>query len=103
LHQKEGAIVKRHRVLFDGKFLEEVYFATEVAGLLGDFATTNQYSVGNLKEQLKQKDLLVSQLKNQVKTVEENVRSEMNNIFEQIRAYDRQEIQQLKFSLDRNA
>jgi hypothetical protein len=99
-HQKEGAIVKRHRVLFDGQALEEADFATEVAGSLGDFATTNQYSVGNLKEQLKQKDLLVSQLQNQVKTVEQNVRSEMNKSFEQIRACDRQEIQQLKFSLD---
>jgi ABC-type phosphate transport system auxiliary subunit len=71
-----------------------------VAGSLGSFATTNQYSVGNLKEQLKQKDLLVSQLQNQVKTVEQNVRSEMNKSFEQSRACDRQEIQQLKSSLD---
>jgi ABC-type phosphate transport system auxiliary subunit len=72
----------------------------EVAGSLGAFATTNQYSVGNLKEQLKQKDLLVSQLQNQVKTVEKSVRSEINKGFEQIRVYDRHEIQQLKISLD---
>jgi hypothetical protein len=31
-----------------------------VASSLGAFSTANQYSVGNLKEQLKQKDLLVS-------------------------------------------
>jgi ABC-type phosphate transport system auxiliary subunit len=72
----------------------------EVAGSLGDFATTNQCSVGNLKEQLKQKDLLVRQLQNQIKTVEQSVRNEMNKGFEQIRACDRQEIQQLKISLD---
>jgi hypothetical protein len=40
-HQKEGAIVKRHMVLFDGHALEEEDFATEVAGWLADFATTN--------------------------------------------------------------
>jgi hypothetical protein len=59
-HQKEGAIVKRHRVLCDGQALEEANFTMEVASSLGAFSTTNQYSVGNLKEQLKQKDLLVS-------------------------------------------
>jgi hypothetical protein len=100
MHQKEGATVKKHRVLLDGQALEEADFAMEVAGSLGDFSTTNRYSVGNLKEQLKQKDLLVSQLQCQLKTMEQSVRDEMNRGFEQIRACDRQEIQQLKFSLD---
>jgi hypothetical protein len=40
-HQKEGEIVKRHKVLFDGHSLEKVDFATEVAGSLGSFETTN--------------------------------------------------------------
>jgi hypothetical protein len=62
MHQREGATVKRHRVLLDGEALEEVDFVEEVAGSLGDFATTNQFSVGNLKERLKQKELLISQL-----------------------------------------
>ena len=57
MHQKEGSIVKIHGVLIDGEALEEVDFVEEVAGSMGDFATTNQFSVGNLKEQLKQKDL----------------------------------------------
>jgi hypothetical protein len=61
----------------------------DVAGLLGDFATKNQYSVGNLKEQLKKKDLMISQLQNQVHTMEKNVRSDMNKGFQQIRACDR--------------
>jgi cell division septum initiation protein DivIVA len=100
MHQKEGSTVKRHRVLIDGEALEEVDFAEEVAGSLGDFATTNQFSVGNLKERLKQKDLQISQLQNQMKTVEKNVRSEVNKGFEQIRASDKQEIQQLKSSLE---
>jgi hypothetical protein len=100
MHLKEGSAVKRHRVLIDGEALEEVDFVEEVAGSLGDFATTNQFSVGNLKERLKQKDLQISQLQNQMKTVEKNVWSEVNKGFEQIRANDKQEIQQLKSSLE---
>ena len=49
-HQREGATIKRHKVLYDGHALEEEEFAMEVLGSLGDFATTNWYSVGNLKD-----------------------------------------------------
>jgi len=42
----------------------------DVADSLGAFATKKQFSVGNLKEKLKQKDLLVSQLQDKIKTVE---------------------------------
>jgi hypothetical protein len=80
-HQREGATIKRHRVLLDGQALEEEDFATEVAGSLGAFAMTNQFSVENLKERLKKKDLLISQLQNQIRTVEKNVRSEINKGF----------------------
>jgi hypothetical protein len=45
MHQKEGSSVKRHRVLIYGEALEKVEFTKEVAGALGDFATTNQFSV----------------------------------------------------------
>jgi hypothetical protein len=91
-HQREGATVKIHRVLFDGEALEEVDFASEVAGTLGEFATTNQFLVGKLKERLKKKDLLMSQLQNQIKIVEENIKSNMNKDFKQTRTCDRQEI-----------
>jgi hypothetical protein len=93
VHQKEDATVKRHRVLYDGQALEEEDFAMDVAGSLGDFSIENRYSVGNLKEPLKQKNILVSQLQNQVKTVDKSVIGEMKFFFEKIRSYDRQEIQ----------
>jgi predicted RNase H-like nuclease (RuvC/YqgF family) len=76
-------------MLLDGHTLEEEDFATEVIGSLGDFATTNQFSVSNLKDKLKQKDMLIGQLQNQMKMVEQNVRSEIDK-----------EVQQLKSSLD---
>jgi hypothetical protein len=57
-------------VLYDGQAVEEANFAMEVVGSLGSFSTKNWYSVGNLKEQLKQQDLMASHLQNQVNTVE---------------------------------
>jgi hypothetical protein len=68
--------------------------------LLEYFTTTNQFSASNLKEKLKKKDMLIGQLKNQMKMMEKNVRSEINKDFKHIRANYRQEIQQLKSSLD---
>jgi hypothetical protein len=100
MHQKEGAMVKKHRVLLDGQNLEEEDFATEVAGSLGAFATTNLFSVDNLKERLKQRNQMISQLQNQIRNTEKNVRDEVNKGLEQARASDKQEIQLLKSSLD---
>jgi hypothetical protein len=40
-------------VLTDGKDKKKEEFATEIAGTLGAYATTNQFSVGVLKNQLK--------------------------------------------------
>jgi hypothetical protein len=74
MHQKEGVTVKKHRVLLDGQNLEEEDFATEVAGSLGAFATTNLFSVDSLKEKLKQKNLMIIHLQNQIRTTEKNVR-----------------------------
>jgi hypothetical protein len=53
-----------------------------------------------LKEKLKTKDLMVSQLQGKINTVEQEVRSKMNKVFEQTRAHERQEIQQLRVNLD---
>jgi hypothetical protein len=61
-----------------------------MAGSLGAFATTNQCSVENLVEQLKQKNMLVSQLQDQMMVVERDARNQMNKDFEHVMAYDRQ-------------
>jgi hypothetical protein len=42
----------------------------EVAGSLGAFATTNQWSVENLVEQLRHKSLLVGQLQDKILAME---------------------------------
>jgi hypothetical protein len=52
-YQKVGAVAKRFKILTEGKVVEEEEFTDEIAGTLGAYATTNQYSVGTLKAQLK--------------------------------------------------
>ena len=68
--------------------MEEEEFTDEVAGTLGAYATTNQYSVGTLKALLKQKKLLINKLEAQVATAEVNARDEANKGFEQARVTD---------------
>jgi hypothetical protein len=53
LYQREGIVAKKFKVMTDGKVMKEEEFAKEIAGTLGAYATTNQYSVGTLKAQLK--------------------------------------------------
>jgi hypothetical protein len=72
----------------------------EVADSLCAFATENQWSVENLVEKLKQKNLLVGKLQYQMLAMEQAVRNKMNQEFEQIRAYDMHQIQQLQANLE---
>jgi ABC-type phosphate transport system auxiliary subunit len=54
----------------------------------------------NMADQLKQRNLLIIQLQNKISTVEKNVIRKVNKGLEYARASDKQEIQQLKTSLD---
>jgi hypothetical protein len=100
MHLKGETMVKKHRVLVDGQNLEEEDFATEVAGSMGALATTNLFTVDNLKTRLKQRNQMISQLQSQIKNTEKNIREEINKGLEQARVVDQQEIQSLKSSLD---
>jgi hypothetical protein len=71
--QKEAVVTKRQRMIFDGYDLDYSELTKEMAGSLGAFTMTNQWSVENLAEQLKQRNLLISQLQNQISSVENNV------------------------------
>ena len=55
-----------------------------MAGSLGSFFMSNQCSVENLVDQLKQKNMLVRQLTDQMMTMERDVRNKMNKEFEQV-------------------
>jgi hypothetical protein len=92
MHQREGAMVKKHRVLIDGQNLEEEDFATEVAGSMGALATTNLFTVDSMRTRLKQSNNMIVQLQNQLKNTEKNIREEINKGLEQARAVDKKEI-----------
>jgi ABC-type phosphate transport system auxiliary subunit len=94
-HKKDGVITKRKRMVYDGNDHDGPEFAKEVAGLLGAFSTSNQWSVENLAEQLRQKFLLVEDLQNQIYAIDQTIRNRMNQDFEQIMASDRHQIKQL--------
>jgi hypothetical protein len=100
MHLKEGTLVKKHKILVDGQNLEEEDFSTEVAGSLGVFATTNLFSVDNLKARLKQRNQMIAQLQSQIINTEINIIDEINKGLEQARAVDKHEIQLFKLSLD---
>jgi ABC-type phosphate transport system auxiliary subunit len=72
--------------VYDRKDHDGLEFAKEVAGLLGAFSTTNQWSVDNLTKQLRNKCLLVEQLKNEIYSTKNTIKSRMNQDFEKIRA-----------------
>jgi hypothetical protein len=61
-HQEGESTVKKYRVITDGKNKKKDEFATEIAGTLGAYATTNQFSVAALKNQLKAKNRLIKTL-----------------------------------------
>jgi hypothetical protein len=56
IHPVGERTIKRHKIIIDGKKLNEGEFATELAGTMGAIASTNIYSVGNLTTMFEQKD-----------------------------------------------
>jgi len=53
MHQREGAMVKKHRVLVDGHNSEEEEFTIEVAGSMGSLATSNMFTMDSMKTRLR--------------------------------------------------
>jgi hypothetical protein len=100
-YQRAGTVAKKYKILTDGEALEEEEFTDEVAGTLGAYATTNQYSVGTLKARLKQKNLLINKLEARVATTEANARDEANKGFEQARVLINRKSRDLNLILSR--
>jgi hypothetical protein len=99
LYQEAGTLAKKFKILADGKAMKKEEFATQIAGTLGAFSTTNQYFVGSLKEQLKRKNRLISKLEAKLATTEENARDQVNVGLEKSRATDEKEIEQIRSDL----
>jgi hypothetical protein len=99
-YQKEGIVAKKFKIMTDGKAVKEKFFAEEIIGMLGAYATANQYLVGTLTTQLKRKNLLISKLEAKVATAKANVRDEVSRSLEEARIADLHEIEKLRSDLE---
>jgi len=61
-YQEAKSTVKKFKVLTDGKDKKNEEFMTKVARTLGAYDTTNQLSVGVLKNQMRRKNRLIKTL-----------------------------------------
>jgi hypothetical protein len=100
IYREAGTVAKKSKILADGKAMKKGEFATHIAGMLGIFATANQYSARSLKEQLTWKNLLIRTLEAKLATAEATVRDQVNTGLELVRAADQKEIEQLKSDLE---
>jgi chromosome segregation ATPase len=75
-------------------------FTTQIAGTMGDFATTNQISIRSLKEQLKRNNRLIRTLEAKLATAEANARDQVNTGLEQAKEANQKEIERLRSDLE---
>jgi hypothetical protein len=100
LYQEAGTVSKKFKILTDGKNMKKVEFATQIAGTLGAFTMVNQYSVGTLKDQLKQKNHLIKTLEAKLATSEAAAKDQASATLEKVRIEDQKEIERLKVDLE---
>ena len=74
IQKKGGVITKMHRMIFYGQGQSDPKFEKQVVDSLGSFATTNLWSMDNLREKIDQKDILITQLQNNLKQTEVIIR-----------------------------
>jgi len=99
-YQEAGSTAKKFKVLIDGKDMKKEEFVTEIAETLGAFATTNQFLVGVLKNQLEWKNCLIKTLEAKLATTEEAAKEQANTGIEQARMANKKEIEMLKAKLE---
>jgi hypothetical protein len=99
-HHEGGSTVKRYKVITDGKNKRKDEFASEIAGTLGAYATTNQVSVAALKNQLKAKNRLIKTLEARIASAAEDAKSQTSGAIELAQLADRKEIEVLKTKLE---
>jgi len=74
LYQEGESIAKNFKVMTDGKNKKNEQFTMEIAGMLGAYASVNQFSVVLLKNQLKRKNFLIKTLEARVASTTENAK-----------------------------
>jgi hypothetical protein len=91
---------KRHIIVYDAHEKNDPEFCKELVDSLGAFANSNQWSVGNLTNKLKEKSLLVERLHNEMKRTKQVIRRRMNYDIEKIRLAYQQQMKQLQEKIE---
>jgi hypothetical protein len=99
LHPVGEKAVKKHKIIIDGKKLQDSAFATELAGSMGAIASANMYSVETLINTIEQKNQEITQLQGNLKENEKIIGWGIKKGLEQARLKDFQEIQKLNENL----
>jgi hypothetical protein len=100
VYQEGESTAKKFKVMTDGRNKKKEEFATEIAGTLGAYATTNLYSVEMLKEQLKAKNRLIKTLEARLDSATENARSLASEEVKLAQLANKREIEHLKTKLE---
>jgi hypothetical protein len=99
-YQEGESTAKKYKIMTDGKNKKSDQLATEIAGTLGAYASANQFSVGQLNNQLKRKNRLIRTLEARLATATENAKGQASMEMEQARVADKNEIEVLKAKLE---
>jgi chromosome segregation ATPase len=99
LHPVGEKMIKKHKIIIDGKKLNEGEFSIEIAGTMGAIALANMYSIGNLTMMLEKKDREILQLQDILKENEKMIGWGIQKGLEQARLKDIQDIQKLNENL----
>ena len=84
----------------DGKNKKNEQFSMENVGILGPYASSNQFSVRLMKNQLKRKNRLIKTLEARVASATENAKGQVSREIELARLADKNEIEVLKAKLE---
>jgi hypothetical protein len=99
LHPVGEKMIKKHKIIIDGKKLNEGEFSIEIAGTMGAIALANMYSIGNLTMMLEKNDREMLQLQDILKENEKMIGWGIQKGLEQARLKDIQDIQKLNENL----
>jgi hypothetical protein len=99
-YQEGESTAKKYKIMTDGKNKKSDQLATEIVGTLGEYTSENQFSVGQLNNQLKRKNHLIRTLEARLATATENAKGQASMEMEQARVVDKNEIEVLKAKLE---
>jgi hypothetical protein len=100
-YQEGESTAKRFKVLTDGGNKKKDEFAIEIVGMLGAYATTNQFGVEMLKRQPRGKNRLIKTLEARIASTAEDARSQASRAVELAQLADRKEIEFLRTKMEK--